>query len=111
MNNTTESLLGALSWIQLCHGLVLLPASVVDGAYYGRRKVAQSDAMPLRFGSPKFWQKRAEEARVTAETMTDPEVRQAMLGIARSYEKLAKRAEAREAGVDMSQNPPCSTRT
>src|SRR5262249_1765233 len=41
------------------------------------------------------WRERAEEARVHAEQITDPESKQAMLRIAEDYEKLAKRAEER----------------
>jgi hypothetical protein len=44
---------------------------------------------------PKHWRERAEEARVHAEQITDPESKQAMLRIAEDYEKLAKRAEER----------------
>lgn len=58
--------------------------------------------MPLRFGSPKYWHERAEEARATAEGMSDPKAKQALLVIALSYEKIAKRAEAREVGVNLS---------
>ena len=43
----------------------------------------------------KHWRARAEEARVHAEQMDDPTVRQTMLKIAEEYEKLAQRAEAR----------------
>jgi hypothetical protein len=57
--------------------------------------------MPTRFGSPKYWQERAEEARAMATDMDDPMARGTMLGIAEGYEKIAKRAEAREAGVDL----------
>lgn len=59
--------------------------------------------MPLRFGSPKHWHERAEEARAMAEAMSDPEAKRIMLGIAESYDRVAKRAEAREAGLDLSQ--------
>ena len=45
--------------------------------------------------TPKHWRMRAEEARAIAETMTHPETKRVMLGIAESYEKLAKAAEAR----------------
>ena len=64
--------------------------------------MTESPRMPLRFGSPKYWHERAEEARAMAEEMTDPVAQETMLGIARSYEKIAKRAEAREAGVNLS---------
>lgn len=44
------------------------------------------------------WRARADEARVHAEQMKDPTARATMLKIAEEYEKLAKRAEAREPG-------------
>lgn len=34
--------------------------------------------------------------------MHDPEVKREMLKVAEAYEKIAKRAEAKEAGVDLS---------
>ena len=40
------------------------------------------------------WQKRAEEARLLAEQMTDPEARRQMLEIAASYDKIARRFSA-----------------
>jgi hypothetical protein len=49
---------------------------------------------------PKHWRQRAEEARVHAEDIFDPEAKKTMLRIAEDYEKLAERAEQRlrEAG-------------
>jgi hypothetical protein len=49
---------------------------------------------------PKHWRQRAEEARVHAEDVFDPEAKKTMLRIAEDYEKLAERAEQRlrEAG-------------
>ena len=41
----------------------------------------------------KHWQDRAEEARVHADQMSDPEARRMMLEVAAGYDKLAKRAE------------------
>jgi hypothetical protein len=52
--------------------------------------------MPTAFETPQHWRERAEEARSTAEGIKDPEAKRAMLVIARSYEKIAERAEARE---------------
>jgi hypothetical protein len=46
--------------------------------------------------SMKHWQERAEGARVHAEQLTDIEARRMMLGIAETYQKLAKRAEGRQ---------------
>jgi hypothetical protein len=44
---------------------------------------------------PKHWLDRAERARVHAEQIFDPESKRTMLGIAASYESLARRAEQR----------------
>jgi len=41
------------------------------------------------------WRKRAKEARALAERMTDLESRRMILEIAKSYDELAARAEAR----------------
>jgi hypothetical protein len=57
--------------------------------------------MPVVYGTPEHWLERAYEARNLAARMKDEEAKQAMLTIAEGYEKVAKRAEAREAGVDM----------
>jgi hypothetical protein len=45
--------------------------------------------------SMKHWQERAEGARVHAEQLTDIEAKRMMLGIAETYQRLAKRAEGR----------------
>jgi hypothetical protein len=55
--------------------------------------------MPHVFGTVEHWLTRAKEARQVAETIADPEAKRAMLDIAANYEKVAKRAEARDAGV------------
>jgi hypothetical protein len=39
---------------------------------------------------PDYWRKRAEEARTIAERMTDTHTKALMLGVAESYEKIAK---------------------
>jgi hypothetical protein len=54
--------------------------------------------MPTTFGTPAYWQERAEEARALAEDMNDAEARRAMLAVAENYEKIAKRAEAKGTG-------------
>ena len=48
--------------------------------------------------SPERWRARAAEARVLAESITDPDAKKAMIEIALSYEKLALRTEARRRG-------------
>ena len=55
--------------------------------------------MPLRFGTPAYWHERAEEARVMAEGMEDREAREAMHAVAESYDKIARRAAAKELGI------------
>ena len=44
---------------------------------------------------PKHWRKRAEEARVHAEQMTDEQSKKMMLRIVDDYQELARRAERR----------------
>jgi hypothetical protein len=39
---------------------------------------------------PDYWRKRAEEARTIAERMTNAHTKALMLGVAESYEKIAK---------------------
>jgi hypothetical protein len=47
---------------------------------------------------PEYWRKRAEEARTLAEQMAEARTKSLMLGIAASYEKIAKWAEQRRDG-------------
>ena len=51
--------------------------------------------MPKLIDDPGHWRARAEEARVLAEQMDDPEAKQTMLRIAESYERLSERAAER----------------
>ena len=44
---------------------------------------------------PKFWRWRSKEARFQADQINDPESKRAMLSIAQTYDRLAKRAEMR----------------
>jgi hypothetical protein len=47
----------------------------------------------LRWDNPKYWHRRAEEARTIAETMSNIEARAGMLRLAAYYEAMAQRAE------------------
>lgn len=57
--------------------------------------------MPSPFGTPEHWLKRASEARTMADGIEDAESKRAMIAIAENYERIAKRAEARAAGVQI----------
>jgi len=57
--------------------------------------------MPVIYGTPEHWLERARKTRQMAAHMQDGGAKQAMLATAADYERVAKRAEAREAGVDM----------
>jgi hypothetical protein len=52
-----------------------------------------STKMPI--DDPDYFWSRAEEARTMAEQMLDAENKRLMLGVAETYEVLARRAEAR----------------
>jgi hypothetical protein len=43
----------------------------------------------------RYWRARAEETRTIAETLEDDPSREIMLGIAKDYERMARRAEER----------------
>ncbi len=47
----------------------------------------------LRWNNPRYWQRRAEEDRTIAETMSDIEARGGMLRLAADYDAMARRAE------------------
>jgi hypothetical protein len=51
--------------------------------------------MPTSFNTPEQWRRHTKKARALAEQMHDPESKRALLRIAESYEKIAKRVEAR----------------
>jgi hypothetical protein len=48
--------------------------------------------------NPAHWRQRAEEARAIADSLTDPQSKEAMLRIVNDYEHLAERAEQRARG-------------
>jgi Pectate lyase, N terminus len=55
--------------------------------------------MPASFiNDPAHWRQRAEEARTVAEQMYEPQSKEAMLRIAKDYERLAERAALRAKG-------------
>jgi hypothetical protein len=55
----------------------------------------------LQIDNPEYFWSRAEEARAVAERMIDPENKRMMLGVAETYEVLAKRGEARLMGENL----------
>jgi hypothetical protein len=62
------------------------------------RKVQMAPAQgALRKWSVLYWRARAEEARTIAETLADETSREIMLNIAKDYERMARRAEERQA--------------
>ena len=77
------------------------PPGLVDGAVSqdretrnGRSHRAVSSLMKQRLiNDAQHWRDRAEEVRTQAEHMNDAEARMMMLGIAESYEKLARSAD------------------
>ena len=52
---------------------------------------------------PMHWHKWAEEARILADQMRDPDARRLMIGIAESYEHLAAKAEERLRAADQTE--------
>jgi hypothetical protein len=65
--------------------------------------------MPVLLNNPAHWHLRAQEARLLAAQLEDPEAKEATLKIAEEYERLAvraaKRMEEMESG-DGSRRPP-----
>ena len=51
--------------------------------------------MPSRLNNPAHWQLRAEETRLLAAQLLDPESKATILKIAEEYERLARRALTR----------------
>jgi len=50
--------------------------------------------MPNRVYDPQYWRERAEETRTYADVVSDAEARRLLLGVAKSYDRLAEHAEA-----------------
>jgi hypothetical protein len=60
-------------------------------------ELAEVELEAARVGGVMHWRLRAEEARVLAEEMRDEDAKRSMLHIASEYEKMADRADEREA--------------
>jgi hypothetical protein len=58
--------------------------------------------VPTTFNTPKQWRSRAKEARLLAKQMRDPKSKHALVRVAESYEKIAKRVAVKI----VSQEPP-----
>jgi hypothetical protein len=71
----------------------------------GVNKGEEVFAVPMIYGTAEHWLARAREARELAAQMDDPVARDAMLAVADNYEIVAKRAEAREVGLDIPNFP------
>lgn len=54
--------------------------------------------MATNFNNPVYWRQHAEEARATAENLTDEKARQQIIEVAEAYDRLAKMAEVRILG-------------
>jgi hypothetical protein len=50
----------------------------------------------LPIDDPDHFRSQAEEARTMAERMIDPEAKRLMIGVAETYEQLARRVEAHQ---------------
>jgi hypothetical protein len=57
-------------------------------------------SVPAILDNAAHWRARAEESRVIAEQLQDPESRRMMLNVADSYERLVEHAERRAAEKD-----------
>jgi predicted Rossmann-fold nucleotide-binding protein len=55
----------------------------------------QQQQPKIPINDPKHWRKRAGEARLLADELTDPDAKRRMLRMADDYEELARRAERR----------------
>lgn len=74
----------------------LLKATTKPRDHYPNLDIKYPDpkARPARFGTSTHWRARAEECKVLAKQMRDPESKSAMLQVAKGYERLAHHAEA-----------------
>jgi hypothetical protein len=81
------------------------PGRRMGAARQGTRRLAQSAALARgiegivapKIGDARYWQDRAEKARLAAEEITHPPSKREMQQIASAYDRLAKHAEARAA--------------
>ncbi len=62
--------------------------------------------MPLLLNNAAHWQLRAQEARLLAEKLEDPEAKTAILKIAHEYDRLAARAVQRMKNNNQTILPP-----
>jgi len=52
--------------------------------------------MPSNLDDARYWRQHAENSRMLADQLTNPEAKRMMRDVVETYEHLARRAEARE---------------
>src|SRR5262245_9501723 len=61
--------------------------------------------MPERANNPTYWRSYAEETRIVAEQMKDPDCKRLLMGVAETYAELARRALAGDASKNDNRAP------
>jgi len=90
-------------------GMALLPETARDQRHCEQWRAGGAGVITMHklLNDPKHWHNRAEEARIRAEQISDPEASRMMLEIAVSYERLARKAEERSRGDALLKGTQC----